>query len=120
LIRVNNFVLYYIIFVRERHLIYFKLRQGLCLITKNSSNPRARVARWIYFKTKKTHFAYILEGLAMKDVGMNSLWTFGIFYGHSVYLIVLKYIFLVLVCCSKKNLATLPRKPCRGIESDDL
>jgi hypothetical protein len=31
----------------------------------------------------------------------------GIFYYHLVYFIVIWYIFPVLVCCAKKNLATL-------------
>jgi hypothetical protein len=40
-----------------------------------------------------------------------SIWyilrPFGIFYGYLVYFLVIWYIFDVLVCCSKKNLATL-------------
>jgi hypothetical protein len=32
---------------------------------------------------------------------------FSIFYGHLVYFVEIWYIFLVLVCCNKKNLATL-------------
>jgi hypothetical protein len=56
----------------------------------------------------------ILKGLAMEDVG--------IFYGHLVYFIAIKnifgnlvnfmviwHIFPILVCCTKKNLATLVR-----------
>jgi hypothetical protein len=31
----------------------------------------------------------------------------GIFYGHFVHFVVVWYIFPVLVCCTKKNLATL-------------
>jgi hypothetical protein len=36
---------------------------------------------------------------------------FGIFCGHFIYFIVIWYIFPVLICCIKKNLATLPRIP---------
>jgi hypothetical protein len=35
------------------------------------------------------------------------LWKFGIFYIHMVYLLVIWYIFPVLVCSGKNNLATL-------------
>jgi hypothetical protein len=35
------------------------------------------------------------------------LGSFGLFYGHLVYFVVIWYIFLVLVCCIQKNLATL-------------
>jgi hypothetical protein len=42
------------------------------------------------------------------------LWPFGMFYGHGVFLMAIWYIcwpfgifFPVLVCCNKKNLATL-------------
>jgi hypothetical protein len=35
------------------------------------------------------------------------LQPFGIFYGHLVYFVVIWYIFTVLGCCTKKNLATL-------------
>jgi hypothetical protein len=49
-----------------------------------------------------TAIRYILEGLAVKDIGIfyghlvSMLWRFGIF-------------FPVLVCCTKKNLAALRR-----------
>jgi hypothetical protein len=58
------------------------------------------------FQTKKFQFGEILEGLAMEDVG--------VFYCHFVYFVAILYILLpfgmllpVLVCCSRKNLATL-------------
>jgi hypothetical protein len=38
-----------------------------------------------------------------------TLWPFGIFCGNLVYFMVIWYIFPVLVCCTKKNLATLVR-----------
>jgi hypothetical protein len=48
----------------------------------------------------------------MKDVGIFTaircvLCPFGILCDHLLYLMVIWYIFLVLVCCTKKNLATL-------------
>jgi hypothetical protein len=55
---------------------------------------------------QKSHYGYILECLAMEDVG--------VFYGQLVYFMSIWYIFWsfgmlfpVLVCYSKKNLATL-------------
>jgi hypothetical protein len=70
-----------------------------------------RVARW-YFFIQKAQFGCILEGLGMENLG--------IFYVHSEYLrpfgIFLRVwniswsigiFFIVLVCCIKKNLATL-------------
>jgi hypothetical protein len=49
----------------------------------------------------------------MEDVGITYehlvyLRPFYFFYGHLVYCMVIWYIFHVLVCCTKKNLATLP------------
>jgi hypothetical protein len=35
------------------------------------------------------------------------LWLFGISYGYLVYFTAIWYIILVLVCCDKKNMATL-------------
>jgi hypothetical protein len=48
----------------------------------------------------------------MEDVGIFlAIWSilrqFGLFYGNLVYFVVIWYIFTVLVCCTKKNLATL-------------
>jgi hypothetical protein len=58
------------------------------------------------FSNQKSKFGKILEGFAMEDVG--------IFYGHFVNFPAIWYIiwpsgiiFTVLVCCTKKNLATL-------------
>jgi hypothetical protein len=49
----------------------------------------------------------------MEDVGIFlALWPillqFGIFCGSMVYFMVIWYIFTILVCCTKNNLATLP------------
>jgi hypothetical protein len=52
----------------------------------------------------------------MGIVGTYILWSYGIFYGHLVYvwpfgnLVVIWYIFPRLVNCAKKNLATLFRR----------
>jgi hypothetical protein len=50
----------------------------------------------------------------MEDVGILPIWPFGLFYGYFVYFVAIWYIlwlfdmfFPVLVCCTKKNLATL-------------
>jgi hypothetical protein len=39
--------------------------------------------------------------------GIGILWSFGIFCGHLVYFVVIWYMFHILVCATKKNLATL-------------
>jgi hypothetical protein len=55
----------------------------------------------------------MLEGLAMKDVGIffMEIWSilqpFHMFYGHLVYFVVIWYLFPVLVYCTKKTMATL-------------
>jgi hypothetical protein len=59
-----------------------------------------------YFQTQNPKFGSILEGITMDDVG--------IFHWHLVYFMDIWYIlwyFNVLVCCTKKNLATLPGEP---------
>jgi hypothetical protein len=80
------------------------------------------------FSKQQSQFDKILEGLAMDDVGIlygylvyfvgifMYICLFGIFYGYLVYFMVVWYIlwlfgifFSVLVCCTKKNLATLVR-----------
>jgi hypothetical protein len=49
----------------------------------------------------------------MKDVGILPIWRFGLFLqlfdsvcGYLQYFMVIWHIFPILVCCSKKNLAT--------------
>jgi hypothetical protein len=80
----------------------------------------------VYFQTKNPKFGNFFEGnrrclvyfsqfgifygyLVYFMVIWYIMWLFGIFYGHLVYYVVIWSIFSVLVCCSKKNLATLPR-----------
>jgi hypothetical protein len=68
----------------------------------------------VYFQAYiKSKFGSILDGIAMEDVGIfyghlvnftaiwYIVWPLGIFVGY------LLYISPFLVCCSKKNLATL-------------
>jgi hypothetical protein len=50
----------------------------------------------------------------MEEVGIindhwSILWLRSTFFGLSVYFIIIWYIFPVLVCCTEKNLATLPK-----------
>jgi hypothetical protein len=45
----------------------------------------------------------------------NFLWSFGIFYSNWVYFCVIWCIFPNLVCCTKKNLATLHDVPATGV-----
>jgi hypothetical protein len=61
-----------------------------------------------------------LEGLAKEHVGVFFVsWSFfrpfGIFCGHLVYCMVNWYIFHRLVCCTKKNLATLALYQCKFV-----
>jgi hypothetical protein len=53
---------------------------------------------------------YIFKGLAIEDVSVF-LWPFCRFYGHLVYFMAIWYIFPLLVCYIKKNLATLDQLP---------
>jgi hypothetical protein len=53
----------------------------------------------LYSYQKSYLGTYILEGLRMENVD--------IFYGHSVYFGTICYIFTLLACFTKKNLATL-------------
>jgi hypothetical protein len=59
----------------------------------------------------------------MEDVGIPILCPFGVLYGHLQYFMAIWYIFWlfgvfcpVLVCWSKKNLATLLAKKNRGLK----
>jgi hypothetical protein len=84
------------------------------------ANNTRRLGYWLVsglpdgiFSKQKSHFGLIFEGLAVEDVG--------IFYGHLVFLRPIgRYVswpfknicchldfFPILVCCAKKNLATL-------------
>jgi hypothetical protein len=78
------------------------------------------------FSNQKSKSGQILECLAMEDVPRHILWTFvqfyvhfaicmlwafGLFYGHLVFfnghLVYFVVIWYILVCCTKRNLATL-------------
>jgi hypothetical protein len=71
---------------------------------------------------QKCQFGELLEGLVMEDVGIHILWRFGLSYGHLVFLwpfgifVAIWHILCslgvfipVLLCCTKKNLATLQK-----------
>jgi hypothetical protein len=67
----------------------------------------------VYFQTKKFPFWVNFGGLVMEDVDLLNFPFWYIlqpivkFYGHLVHFVVIWYIFHILVCCIKKNLATL-------------
>jgi hypothetical protein len=58
----------------------------------------------VYFQTKNLDLGKFCRVLAIEDIGIfcGRLCQF---YGHLVYFMVIWYIFLVLVYCTKKNLA---------------
>jgi hypothetical protein len=110
------------------------------------------------FSNQKSQFGWILEGLAMEKVGIfyvylvystafENMWSFGIFYGHLIYFMVIVYFMAiwyvlwssgiyyshlvyvpilwsfgifspVLVCCTKKNLATLRQQQTDSLQTD--
>jgi hypothetical protein len=64
------------------------------------------------FSNQKSQSGKILEGTSMKDIG--TFYGHFIYFhlvcmycGHLVYFMVIRNIFPVLVCCTRKNLATL-------------
>jgi hypothetical protein len=70
------------------------------------------VARWLLFKPKIIFWVNFVG--SCNGIYWYILWLFGIpyshlefFCGHLLYLFVIPYTFPVLVCCAKKNLATL-------------
>jgi hypothetical protein len=73
-----------------------------------------RVARWYIFKPKIPIWEKF--GGPLNGKCWFSLWSFGTFYGHLVYLwafgnvVIIGSFFTVLVHCVKKNLATLHGK----------
>jgi hypothetical protein len=69
------------------------------------------------FSNQKYQIGYIFYGLGIDNVQVCILWPFGIFYNHLKCFMAIRYIlrsfgnFLpILVCCAKKNLATLQFK----------
>jgi hypothetical protein len=68
---------------------------------------RRRVARWCIFNLGKfwrvLQWAMLLNLLSIS----SNLLSYGLLYCHLVYFIAIWYIFPILVCCAKKNLATL-------------
>jgi hypothetical protein len=73
-----------------------------------------------YFQNKNTNLGKILRVLQWKMLVyfmaiLSISRPFSIFCGNLVYFMVLWNIFPVLVCCTKKNLATLAPRPCKQI-----
>jgi hypothetical protein len=65
-----------------------------------------------HFKTKNPYLGKFWRDLQWNMLVyfmaiLSILWSFGLFCCHVVYLMVIWYIFPVLVCCTKKYLATL-------------
>jgi hypothetical protein len=67
-----------------------------------------------FFSNQKSQFGLILGGLAIENIGTFYGHYIGLFCGHLVYFVAIWYIlwllgilFPVLMCCTKKNLATL-------------
>jgi hypothetical protein len=69
--------------------------------------PCLGVARWHIFKPKIT--IWVNFGGSCKERCLYFTWPFGLFYGYLVWFVAVLYSFPVLVCCTKKNLATLAR-----------
>jgi hypothetical protein len=80
--------------------------QGRLLRRQYIYVPSIRVARWYVFRPKIP--LGVNFGGSCNLRCWYILWTFSLFHGHSIYFMAVWYIFPVLVCCSKKNLATLP------------
>jgi hypothetical protein len=59
------------------------------------------------FQTKNPNLVKFLRDLQLKLASWSILLPFGIFCGKLVYFMVIWYIFPVLVCCTKTNMATL-------------
>jgi hypothetical protein len=66
----------------------------------------------VFFQTETSNFDF-LRALDWKTLIYfmaiwNIVWTFVIFYDHSVHCVFIWYIFPVFVSCAQENLATLP------------
>jgi hypothetical protein len=69
---------------------------NLILRARQLESARTQGCQMVYFKTKKSKFGLIIEGLRIENVGIfydnlqyftavcNILWPFGIFCGHLV------------------------------------
>jgi hypothetical protein len=79
---------------------------------EEGTSAESGVARWFNYKPKIPIWIYL--GKPRNGTFWYILWLFRISYGHLVYFMTLPlvyfgviwYIFRVLVCCTKKNLAT--------------
>jgi hypothetical protein len=108
-----------------------KLNQILSFVFKiqSSGNPGVLSAKqgcqMFYFQTKNTNFGTFWRVFQWKMmVYFRVIWRiiqpFGTFCGHLVFFIVIWYIFPVLVCYKKKNLATLAQNGSHSIGHDQF
>jgi hypothetical protein len=68
----------------------------------------------VYFHTKIPNLEIYFEGLGIENVGIcYGHWEYftTLCYDRLIYFVVDWYIFPVLVCCTKRNLATLVSRP---------
>jgi hypothetical protein len=74
--------------------------------------PDVQGCQIVYFQTKNRHSGTFWRVLHWKMVYFMAIWSIlrplDIFYGHLVHFVVIWYISIVLVYCTRKNLATLP------------
>jgi hypothetical protein len=98
----------------------------VCCIKNLSAHPHQQGCQMAYFQTKNPNLGRFWTDLVyfmhiwsiLRLLGIHILWPFGIFCEHLVYFMVIWFIFPVLVCCTKKYLATLltsraPSKRCQ-------
>jgi hypothetical protein len=80
---------------RIRRLCYLPNKNTRWIDTPFLKKQQIRVARRHIFIPKAQVWVYIhmLEGIAMENVGICSIWPTGTFYGHLVYFVTLRYIF---------------------------
>jgi hypothetical protein len=79
-------------------------------LSRRSNNQGCQMVYILAYQN--CHFEKILVGLGMENIGICIghfvllYCHFGIFYSHSAFCVAIRYIFLVWVSCTKKNLAT--------------
>jgi hypothetical protein len=93
-----------------------KIRLGLL----KASEQGCQIA---YFQTKDPNLGKFWRDLQWKILAyVVYIWPFGLFYGHMIYFMVTYLVYFpVLVCCTKKNLATAhPTRLCLVTEQHCL
>jgi hypothetical protein len=76
---------------------HFGVGQGCQMVYFQSKNPKLGIWQWVLQWEMLVYFRDIWSILRQVDI----------FQGHFVFLMVIWYIFPILGCCNKKNLATL-------------